>query len=794
MLRNFVKVIFRYLVRSRFFTLLNIAGLSTGMACCIIIYLFIKNELSQDRFHRDGENIYRVIRESEINGIPYDIGVTSGPYGPALLQDYNGKIQSVTRAASFDGLLIKHEDKSFLEDRMLLADSNFFEFFSYPLLYGDPQTVLDNPNSVVISKAFAAKYFGNDDPIGKVINVDLEYDLSVTGVLDDLPVNSHLQFETVGSIQLIEKEQYFQNWWNNLLYTYARIDDPLDVDYLNAHFSQFMDKYFADDFRKIGNRTGLKLEPLHDIYFNYETRYERNIAHGNKLYVYVFGSLALLLIALASINYINLATAQSVERAKEVGIRKTLGSSQRSIAAQFLSESLALCLMAMVLAVIIAQLTIPLFNSSFATSIPPVHTDNHLWFFLGAMVLIICLLSGSYPAFLLSSFKPIRVLKGEVKGNFQYLMVRKALVVFQFGISALMIMATLFIGKQLQYMHEKELGFNSDQVLKVRINNPAVSQRLRSFKERLLAEKNILNVSATSGHPGGFYDASTVKIEGEEERVRMRTVWADENLVGTLNIRMVAGRFFSEDAPYDSIGSVVLNETAVRYLGWTAEEAIGKRAFISQFDSVYKEVIGVVEDFHFQSLKETIEPLVISNRETSRNLLIKVSGENVNDAMEDIEKIWNSYESGFPIEMVFLDDVIGRLYAGEANQGKMFRVFSGISVLIACFGILGLSTYIAVQRKKEIGIRKVLGASTSQLSILLTKDLVALVLLANMLAAPLAYLILKKWSENFAYRATFEPLIFLLAALLVTAIALVIVSVNAARAANEDPVKALRPE
>jgi putative ABC transport system permease protein len=794
MLQNFTKVIFRYLVRSRFFTFLNIAGLSIGMACCIIIYLFIKNELSYDRLHRSGESIYRVGRESQINGMAYDIGVTSGPYAPALAQDYDGKIQTICRAASFDGLLFRYHEKSFLEDRNVLADPNFFEFFSYPLLYGDPKNVLENPNSLVVSKSIAEKYFGDENPIGKIINVDLENDLMITGVFDDIPGNTHLQFESVGSLKMFEKEEHFRGWWNNYLYTYVRVDNPLDADYLNKHFPQFMDKYLGDDFKRIGNRTGLKLEPLHDIYFNYQTRYERNVAHGNKLYVYVFGSLALLLIILASINYINLATAQSVERAKEVGIRKTLGSSQGSIATQFLSESLTLCFIAMILALMIAQVTIPLFNATFGTAIPNVHTDTHLWYFLAAMLLVICLLSGGYPAFLLSSFKPIRVLKGEIKGNFQYMMIRKVLVIFQFGISAVMIMATLFIGNQLRFMHEKDLGFTADQVLKIRINNPVMGENLQSLKDRVLAEKNVINASFTSGHPGGFYDASTVMVEGREENLRMRTLWADENLLGTLNIKMVAGRFFAKDRTSDRTGSVVLNETAVRQLGWSPDEALGKRVMSAQFDSTYKEVIGIIQDYHFESLKEVIEPMIISNSETSRSLLVKVSGGNLSQTVSTIEGIWNSYASGFPIELVFLDDVLGRLYSGEANQGKLFRVFSIISVMIACLGILGLSTYIAVQRKKEIGIRKVLGASTGEVSMLLTKDLLQLVLLANMLAIPIAYLILAKWSESFAYRAPFDPLLFVVGAAAVTVIALIIVSLNARRVASEDPVKSLRPE
>jgi putative ABC transport system permease protein len=343
-------------------------------------------------------------------------------------------------------------------------------------------------------------------------------------------------------------------------------------------------------------------------------------------------------------------------------------------------------------------------------------------------------------------------------------------------------------------MNEKDLGFTADQVIQVRINNERMIENAQSFSNRLLADRNIITASYASGHPGGFYDASTVRVEGAEENLRMRTLYADENFLETLDIQLAAGRFFSKEFPGDSTGSAILNETAVKQLGWSPEEAIGKRVMLSQFDRVYNEIVGVVDDYHFTSLKDVIEPLIISYSQESRNLFVKVSGANVGEAVAGIEQIWNAYQSGFPIETRFLDEVLGKLYADEINQGKMFRIFSAISVLIACFGILGLSTYIAVQRKKEIGVRKVLGASTSHLSFLLTKDLLQLVLLANILAIPVAYLVLDRWSQSFAYRAPFDPLLFLLAGALVTAIAIVIVSLNAVRAAGEDPVKSLRPE
>jgi putative ABC transport system permease protein len=793
MISNFIKVIFRYLFRSRFFAILNIAGLSIGMACSIVIYLFVRNELSYDKFHTDGNNLYRVIRQSQINGMPYNIGVTSWNFGEALPQDYGDRISATTRTLSFNGL-VKFEDKSFLEEKLFLVDKNFFQFFSYPLEKGQPSQVLQNPNDLVISKAFARKYFGETDPIGKTLRIDDTYDVQVTGILDEVPGNTHLQFDVVGSIALIENQEWVKNWWANAFNTYVKVGSQAHVDFLNKAFPDFMNKHFGKDFERVGNKIGLKLEPLHDIYFNYDTRYETNVAHGDERYIFVFSSIGVLLILLAGINYVNLATAQASKRAKEVGIRKTLGSSKTAVATQFLSESFFLCLLSMFVGVGLAQIGIPFFNSSFGLSIPGIWSDPFLWIFLALLLVVISITSGAYPSFLLSSFKPIKVLKGEVKGNLQYLFIRKALVVFQFTISVLMIISTLFIGEQLRFMREKDLGFDAKHLVVVRMNNELINNQRKTFKDRLLAEQIFESASYSSGQPGGFYDATTVNIQGEEENMRMRTLWADEDFLKTMDLQVATGRFFSDDYSSDSTSAVLLNETAVKQLGWTNDAAIGRRVILSQFDSVYKEVIGVVKDYHFTSLKEKIEPLIISHTNGTGHLLLKVSGTQIDGSVAALEEIWNSYNTGFPLEFSFVDDVIGRLYAAERVQGKIFTTFSLISVAIACLGILGLATYIAAQRRKEIGIRKVLGASAGEVSLLLMKDLLKLVLAAIVVAIPLGYYAIEMWSQGFAYRAPLSPTVFVIGASAVFITAMLIVGLNASRVAMQDPTKSLRTE
>lgn len=793
MLHNFLKVILRYLFRNRFFTILNMLGLSIGLGCCIVIYLFVTNELAYDQFHKNGDQIYRVIRQSQMSGMPYNIGVTSGPYAEALRLDYKDRIQDVTRAMSFNGL-VQYQDKSFMEDKLLLADRNFFQFFSYALAYGDAANVLSGPGSIVVTKNFSRKYFGNENSIGKVIRVENEYDLIVTGVLDDLPGNTHLQFDAIGALSLVEKESWFNEWWNNNLSTYVKVPSEGDVSFLRSSFPDFMDKYFGDDFARIGNRIGLNLEPLKDIYFNYDTRYEQNISHGDRRYVYIFGCIGVMLTLLAAMNYINLATAQVSQRAKEVGIRKTLGSTQTSIASQFLSESFFLCLLSLLIGLGLAQTIIPFFNSSFGISIPDIFSDRQLIFFLGILLIIISLLAGGYPSFLLSSFKPVNVMKGQIKSDLRYLFMRKILVVFQFSISVFMIVVTLFISRQLTFMREKDLGFSPNKVVLVRMNNPVIQRQRQSFKENILRQPDFENASLASGHPGGFYDASTVGVEGKDENLRMRTLWADEDLLTTMNINLAAGRFFKEEFPSDSIASVVINETAVRQLGWTMEQALGKRVKLSQFDSVYKTVIGIVKDYNFTSLKEQIEPLIITYNRHGHNLLIKIEGRDLQQSIASIQQLWDSYQTGFPMELVFLDDTLGRMYATETIQGKMFAIFSIISVAIACLGILGLASFMASQRKKEIGIRKVLGATVNQLSALLMKDLLLLVLIANLIAVPVAYWAIQNWSQGFAYRAALDPFIFIESAAAILLIALIIVGVNALKTTHENPVNSLRSE
>lgn len=793
MIAHFFVTITRGIFRNKFFNFLNVVGLALSISCCLVIYQYVNHQLSYDKFHADKDSIYRVIRQSSINGMPYDIGITSGPYAAALTNDFPHDITATTRTLAI-GVLVQYGDKSFIEDNFILADRNFFSFFSFPLTHGDPRQVLSDPTSVVISKNMAIKYFGNEDPINKVIRIDNGYDAIVTGVMDEMPGPTHLRFDIVGSIQLHENADWIKDWWNNNLNTYVRLASPDRASAVQAALPDFMTKYMGKAFEQARNRIELNLEPLDEIYFNNLTRFERGVLHGDEMYVYIFVSVAILLIVLACINYTNLATAQSSARSVEVGIRKALGSGRSTLTLQFLAESFFLCVLSVLLAVIFVGAAGPLINGELGFSIDHFYADSNFWIFSGVLVLMITILAGGYPAIVLSSLKPTSTMRRETAGTFRFLLMRKALVVFQFAISILMITATIVISEQLHFLRNNDLGFDSGNVAIIRLNNETMGRQRSTFKERLLQDPRIQSVSMMSNEPGStMFDASSVQVEGQEDVIRMRTLWADEEFANTLSVNVIAGRFFSPSFPADSSRAVVLNQTAVAQLGWTAEQALGKRVMISQFDSLYKEVVGVVEDFHFISLRDKIEPLVISHG-GAQVMAVKLNQSNLNQAMTFVDEIWNSFGPGFPMEWSFLDNTLDQQYRQEANQNRIFSFFSTVSLVISCLGILGLTAIIAVRRTKEIGVRKVLGATVFQVCTLLMKDMMVMLVIAAIIVAPVCYVAVTNWLEGFAYRVPFNAWWFILGAVGVFVVALIVAASQGISAARQNPVRALRSE
>ena len=791
MLSNIIKIIYRHLRKQRIFLFINVLGLSIGVFICAVIYMYVKEELSVDSFFST-PNTYRVLRIGEINNEKYLIGVTSGPYAPALQEDFPQDIIETTRLIPERGL-VTYGEKSFFENNLALADSNFFEIFQYPFWKGSPETSLDLPNSIVLTKESATKYFGDEDPMDKVLVVDRELEFVVTGVLNDLPASTHQQFDMVANSSVLVNDPDFTEWWNNGLNTYVVLDESTDLHALQSQLPAFMDKYFGADFQQMGRRIDLKLQPLDDVYFEKDVRYEFGVVHGNIDVIYIFIAIGIFILIIAIINFVNLATAQSVLRSKEVGIRKTLGSSRRLLVFQFLWESFFIVILSTVVGLTLAELFTPYFNSLFGLELS-MSLDSFSLIFLILVVAGTGLLAGFYPALVLSSYRPVSVLKGKRSGGAAGERLRKLLVVFQFAISTILIIATLVVGQQLQYIHDKDVGFDREQVLLVRLNNSEIRRNSRVFKERLLQTPGVVNVTSASGEPGGFHDTMHIESkEDPEDNLRARTLFTDYDYVETFGLDLITGRDFSPEYSTDTISSVVINETLVRDMGWTPEEAIGKEVRITWFDT-YGEIVGVVEDYNFQSLKTVIEPLIILPVRWSRLFAVKIETGDMRNTVAAMEDIWKGLTPGYPFDYEFMDDRYANLYRTESTQSRLFIIFSVLSILIACLGIIGLAIFSANQRTKEIGIRKVLGASVERISLLLAGDFLKLVLISNLLAWPLAWWAMSRWLENFAYKTSLPVAVFLLASVIAVLIALFAISANTIRAATSNPVDSIREE
>jgi putative ABC transport system permease protein len=555
-----------------------------------------------------------------------------------------------------------------------------------------------------------------------------------------------------------------------------------------------MDKYMGEDFKKTGSRTDLTLQPLENIYFDNETQWD-HAAHGDKKVVYIFTVIALFILIIACINFMNLSTARSMGRAKEVGLRKVMGAYKSHLVSQFLSESMVLSFISLILALGLVWLLKPAFDSLVEKELAiPYGIFGMIVLLLGIAVLV-GLFAGSYPAFFLSSFQPIKVLKGRFKANPQSAWLRKGLVVVQFSISIILIIGTFIIIRQMEFAQEKKLGYDKEHVVLVRINNSGIRTNRERFKTLLQGESDIMSVSAMSGEPGGFHDNFSLDIQGrKEEEWKFRTVFTDFDYVKTLGMKIVAGRDFSRDFGTDTTQAAIINETGVKLLGWTNEEALGKSITITMRENMPRKIVGIVQDFHFSSLKEKIEPMVISVAKDNRVLAVKIKPGNPTQTLKKIENAFLALAPQYPFEYTFLDQVYDNLYKSEQKQMAVFSVFASVAILIACLGLFGLAAFTAEQRTKEMSVRKVLGADVANIVLLLSKDFVKLVLIALVIASPVAWYAMHKWLEDFTYRVPIRPGTFLLAGVCAIVIALLTVSYHAIKTAYTNPVKTLRSE
>ncbi|MEO6638702.1 MAG: ABC transporter permease [Ginsengibacter sp.] len=792
MLKNYFKTAWRNLLKSKVFSLINILGLTIGITVCMMIFLFIMNEFSVDNFHEKGDRIYRVMRAFKNEGKSSSVAYLSGPYAPALLNDFKGQVQKAVRVSPNDDL-VTIGDMSFHEKNVYDVDPGFFSLFSFPLLKGNAATVLKDPNSVVLTETTAKKYFGSiANAMGKVIEMDKKLQLKVTGIAKDVPSNSHLNFDLIVPLENYKSSGNMTTWINNGLYTYVLLAPQTSRAQVEKRLPAFMEKYMGSDMKKFGFAFSLSLTPLKDVYFENATF--DSVKHGDKTVVYIFLSIAVLILLIACINFMNLSTIRAAERSKEVGLRKVLGALRNNLVWQFIGESILLTAISCLFSVFLLMTVMPWYNQLLGYSLIVSWNAAPTWLFLAGVIVVVGFLAGSYPAFFLSSFSPVQALKGRLrlgKGGSSF---RQILVVIQFSISVFLIIGTIIITRQMNYVKNKQLGYNNEQTVIVPIDNGEIYEHMNTFKSELQNESAVRSVSIMSGEPGGFFDGHMFDVEDHAERWNGRTEFADFEYVKTLGLKIIAGRDFSSGFPTDTTEAVLINKTAATKLGWTPEQAVGKWMQNTVRDDNRRRVIGVVADFNFQSLKENIEALVISPAMDRRVALVKLKPGNIQQGLAAIKKAYSEAAAAYPFEYRFLDQQFGNLYKKDLRQQNILTVFACLAIFVACLGLFGLASFTATKRFKEIGVRKVLGSSVQGIVLLLSKDLLKPVVIATCIALPLGYFVMDKWLQNFAYKSALSWWIFALAALVTFGIALITVSIKAINAAVMNPVKSLRTE
>lgn len=809
MLKNYLNVAFRNLIKHRFYSLINILGLSTGLTCFLMITLFVVDEMSYDKFHSDGDRIYRMDFTGDINGSEFITALAGAPVAETMVQDFP-EVEDATRLRATGNWLIKKKnaESTFSEEEVVFADKNFFEFFDFPLLSGDPATCLDRPKTLVLRKDEAEKIFGTEDPVGQMVVLDNDEDWEVTGVYD-VPANAHLNVQMLLTMESRE-EANNKMWMSFNFNTYLKLQKGYNPRLLEAKFPDLIEKYIGpeiqqyigasmEEFYASGNKAGFFLFPLKDIHLR-SNKMGELAANGDIKYVYIFTAIALFILILACINFMNLSTARSAGRAKEVGLRKVMGAQRPQLIRQFLSEAFVLTMISILIAYGLSFVTLPLFNELAEKQI----NSNQLFTtqFLTTIFLILIivgLLAGSYPAFYLSKFRPIETLKGKLNLGIKAGGIRSVLVVLQFSVSIIMLIGTFIVFQQLSYIQNKKLGYSKDHILMV--HDPWVmGDKAESFKKEALQYSGILSGTLSGFLPVNTSDNNNAWFPGtnasKTETYVFHEFSVDHDYMETLEIEMASGRSFSKDFLSDS-SAVVLNETAARKLGW--DDPIGRT--ISTYDgfqdSIYissYKVIGVVRDFHFTSLKENIEPLVFELGNSRGFVSFKVLGDNIESTIDFLETKWNEFAPGQPFHYSFLDERFNELYHAEQKLGEIFGVFAALAIFIACLGLYGLAAFTAEQRTKEIGVRKVLGASIPSIITLLSKEFLKLVGIAFLISAPISYFFMNNWLQDFENRTQINFLVFLFAGLVALVIAWVTMSFQSWNAARINPAKSLKDE
>ncbi|MFV1883452.1 MAG: ABC transporter permease [Balneola sp.] len=780
LLPNYIKIAWRNLIFRKGYSLINITGLSVGLAACMLIALYVQHEWSYDSFHENSDRSYLVLREFDVPGLQGTISYTPSALAPALEKNLSSAVKAVrTQMFSPD---VTYQGEKFIESSFLLAEDGFFDIFSFQLFEGTSQ--LDRPNTVLLTRRVVPKYFGEEHPLGKTLLVG-DTEMEVTGILENPPSNSHLTFDFIGSLNASDPD-----WGSNNYQTYLLLRPEQSADQVTKEINDIITAQLGDVTPETGNDFIPHLQPITDIHLGQGVSVEIG-SEGNPQYLYLFIALAIFIIVLACINFMNLATARSMERAREVGMRKTLGGSRLQIAFQFLGESMLIALLASLLAVVIGYLILPYLNEIATTSLSfsSFFTLENLAL-LASVTLVAGLLAGGYPAFVLSSFQPSRVLKGVFRSE-ENTLLRKGLVVFQFTISITLLAGTGIIQKQIHYMKSSGLGFNPDNMLLVKQAN-FLGETSETFMNELSKIPGVENVSKGFSMPGTFFINSMWQADTpDSEAHNLDYSFVDFNYVETLELKVIAGRSFSASFESDSF-AVMLNETAVRDFGWSPVEALEHKLL---HGSTEYQIIGVLKDFNYRSLHSEVYPLALFGpRLIQRYVAVRTSPEaNLPQIISELRTDWQQFTS-LALDYSFLADDLKAQYDAEDRLIKVFGSFAGLAILVGCLGLFGLASFMVAQRTKEIGVRKVLGASTTQILSLLSTDLLKLVLIGFVIAVPLAVFLMNKWLEGFAYKTEMSWWLFLVTGIVAFVIALITVSSHALRAANMNPVNSLKSE
>jgi len=787
---SYIRLTLRKIRRQKGYSLINIAGLALGMACCILILTWVQDEYSYDRFHQNSSRIFRVNSEIQAGGeVSYTAG-SPAPVGKALVEEYPEILNSVRVQAGWERWYFHYEDVDFIKNKLAAVDASFFEIFSFPFLKGDPETALREPHSMVLTESLAKKCFGDEDPMGKIIQKDDDVDMIVTGVIADIPRNSHIQFDYAFPAENMRqwRESKLDSWNYLQFATYIQVKENVNLAELNKKITDIAQRYSK------GSRVKVTLQPLTDIHLNsshmnfWMTPYPNP---GNLTFVVIFTLVAICVLLIACINFMNLATARYGTRAKEVGMRKVVGARRKDLIKQFMGESCVLAVLSLIIAILLVLLFLPAFNQLAGKEMSLDLTGSiFLWIGLLGIALFTGLISGSYPALFLSSFSPTHVFRivtylGAHRGG----RLRKLLVVVQFVFTIALIICTTVIYSQLQFIQTKDLGYDTRNLISFAAYGKFRGE-FETVRSELLQNPRILN-ACSAFPPSGGVGQPTIQVDWEgkdpSQEVRFYSDYGDYDFLDTFGLQMVAGRFYSRDFPTDT-DNFVVNETAVKTMGY--ENPIGESL---TFKGKKGSIIGVVKDYHGRSLHEPIRSLVIESG-GGFFVCVKYQPGTVAETIAFLEKKWNQYVPGEPFQYGFVDESIENFYTNERRISKIFRNFTILAVFIACLGLFGLASFMAERRTKEIGIRKVMGARIWGIILMLSKEFVKWVLMANLIAWPIAYLLSKRWLQGFAYRINLGLDIFVFSAVLALFIAVLTVSYQAIRAATADPVQSLRYE